>query len=125
MSKPLLVIAGVVNLLFVGFHLFLGYQIHRSTGLSAGVQGLLETFNATGTLSIAMLGCAFLARSKEVLGSGLGAILLAYGALLYLSRAAAEFIWMTGNLKIASVCVAVGLLHAVLLLGVRVVRQST
>jgi hypothetical protein len=122
--KILLAVAGVVNSLFVLFHIFLGYQLHRTIGLSDPVRGLLETFNACGTLAILLLACAFLLRGREVLRTGLGAALLAFGALLYLTRAGAEFVFLTGNLGIAGVCVAVGLLHAVALAGVRIPKQT-
>ena len=85
---------------------------------------MLETFNAVGALSIAMLAVAFLLRGRDVLRRGLGAVLLAYGALLYLSRAAAEFIWLSRNPTIAATCGAVGLLHVVLLFHVRPAEQA-
>jgi len=122
--KILLAAAGVVNSLFVLFHIFLGYQLHRTIGLSGQVRGLLETFNACETLAILLLAYAFLLRGKEVLRTGLGAALLTFGALLYLTRAGAEFVWLNGNPKIAGVCVAVGLLHAVVLAGVRLPKDT-
>jgi hypothetical protein len=71
------------------------------------------------------LAFALLVRGKEVLGTGLGAATLALGALIYLSRAVEEFIWLAGNLKIAAACIVIGLLHVILFTGVRVTRPVT
>ena len=125
MSKVLLVVAGIANFLFFLFHIFLGYQLHRMPGVSDLMRGFLQTFNAGGMLVMAMLAYVFLARGREVMSTGLGAAVLAYGAVLYLARAAEEFIWMRGNVTIAAICVAVGLLHALVLVQVRVVKQGT
>ena len=124
MSKALLVVLGIINLLFVGFHVFLGYRLHMLTGVPDGVRGLLETFNACCSLVIALLAYAFLTRSKDVLSTGLGAAVLTFGALLYFSRAAAEYIWLAGSLPIALVCITVGLLHALALFSVRTGKQG-
>jgi hypothetical protein len=123
MSKVVLVVAGVANLLFVVFHAWLGYRFSLMPDVSEQVRGLLQTFNAGGLLVLVMLACAFLLRGREVMTTGLGAVVLAYGALLYLSRAGEEYIWLGGNPAIATVCVALGLLHAGLFLQVRVIRQ--
>jgi hypothetical protein len=119
MVKVLLAAAGGLNAAFVLFHIFLGYQIWRWTGLPLPMRGLLETFNAGGALMILFLAYALLARGREVLTTGLGAAVLMLGTILYLSRAAEEFIWLNGNLKIAGICTVVGLLHAALLTCVR------
>jgi len=122
--KILLVIAGAVNFCFALFHVFLGMQLHRAYALTERVRGLLETFNVAGMLVMLLLAYAFLLRGKEVLHTGLGAALLVFTALMYLSRAGAEFLWLDSDLKIAGVCVAVGLLHAVLLAGVRLPKEA-
>ena len=121
--RILLIVTGILDAVFVAFHVYLGLQIVHWTALPADTRGLLETFNTAGTLMIAFLAFALLARGREVMGTGLGAATLALGTLIYLSRAAAEFLWLAGNLKIAAVCVVAGLLHAVLFAGVRVTRK--
>ena len=88
MSKVLLVVAGIANFLFFLFHIFLGFQLHRMPGVSDLMRGFLQTFNAGGMLVMAMLAYVFLARGREVMSTGLGAAVLAYGAVLYLARAA-------------------------------------
>lgn len=120
MAKVLLLLAGVMNALFVPFHIYLGYQLHIWKGLPAAVRGLLETFNACGSLMILFLAVACLALRREVLSTRLGAAVLTLGALLYLSRAAEEFIWLNHNVVITAICLVAGLAHALALLGVRV-----
>ena len=83
------------------------------------MRGLLETFDACTVLMVALFACAYLARGKEIMSTGLGGVVLTFGALYYLSRAAEEFIWLGGSIVIASICAAMGPVQAVLLLRVR------
>lgn len=124
MLKVLLIITGVVDLLFGFFHAFLGYQIHNWIDLPDGARGMMEALNAGCALLLFFLAYALLRRGREVMATGLGAAVLALGALLYLSRAAEEFLWFSGNLKLFGACLAAGLLHAVLMLNVRVKRAE-
>jgi len=123
--RPLLIVTGLLNAAFVAFHIFLGLQISHWTALPELVRGFMQGFNVAGALVLAYLAFALLVRGKEVLGTGLGAATLALGALIYLSRAAEEFIWLAGNLRIATAYAVVGLLHIVLFTGVRVTRPVT
>jgi hypothetical protein len=123
--RPLLIVTGLLNAAFVAFHIFLGLQISHWTTQPELVRGLLLSFNVAGMLAFVYLAFALLLRGKEVLGTGLGAATLALGALIYLLRAAEEFIWLAGSLKIAAACVVVGVLHLVLFGGVRVTRPVT
>jgi hypothetical protein len=123
--RLLLIITGLLNAAFVAFHVFLGLQISHWTALPIPFRGLMQGFNVSGVLVLTYLAFALLVRGKEVLGTGLGAATLALGALIYLSRAVEEFIWLAGNLKIAAACIVVGLLHVILFTGVRVTRPVT
>lgn len=123
--RLLLIITGLLNAAFVTFHIFLGLQISHWTTLPVAFRGLMQSFNVAGVLVLTYLAFALLVRGKEVLGTGLGAATLALGALIYVSRAVEEFIWLTGSLRIAAGCVVVGLLHIVLFASVRVTRPVT
>ena len=123
--RPLLIVTGLLNAAFVAFHIFLGLQISHWTTQPELVRGLMQSFNVAGAMVLVYLAFALLVRGKEVLGTGLGAATLALGALIYLSRAAEEFIWLSGNLKIAAACIVIGVLHVVLFAGVRVTRPVT
>ena len=62
---------GVINALFVLFHLWLGWQFHHWSQLPAGLRGLLEIFNACGTLFILFLAVVGLAFPREATDSRL------------------------------------------------------
>jgi hypothetical protein len=122
--RLIMIITGLLNAAFVAFHVFLGMQIAH-WHLPGYAVGLMQGFNAAGALALAFLAFALLFRGREVLGTWLGAATLALGALIYLTRAAEEFIWLAGNVEIAVLCVVAGLLHIVLFTGVRVTRPVT
>ncbi len=117
--KILLIIAGVLNLAFGAFHVAMFWGI-------AGLQGVPEplrisafTFNGIAVLGLAFLAFAFLARGKDVMTTGLGAATLTFGAFFYLWRAARSFIWPSDGYTTAAICIAIGVIHLVLLYGVR------
>jgi hypothetical protein len=122
--RVLLIVTGLLNAAFVAFHVFLGLQIAHWP-LPDLFRGMLQGFNLAGALVLTFLAFALLVRGKEVLGTWLGAATLALGALIYVSRAVEEFVWLAGDVKIAAACAAVGLLHIVLFTGVRVTRPVT
>ena len=119
MPRALLIALGVVNLLFAFFHLYLGYEIHQWVSLPEAIRGFMQGLNAAGVLLIFFLAFGCLARPTEMLTTGLGAAILALGALLYLLRASEEFFWFSFKPAIFFPCVLVGLLHAALLSQVR------
>lgn len=123
--RILTIAAGLLNAGFVAFHVFLGFQIAHWPGLLPVYCGLFQTFNLCCSLMLAFLAFALLVRGKEVMGTGLGGAALALGTLVYLSRAAAEFIWLNESIMITIACTVMGLLHAVLFTGVRVTRPVT
>ncbi len=117
MQKVLLAIAGSLNAAFILFHINMGWHLAAQAGLPN--QGLLETFNAGSAVTLSFLAYCCLFRRKEMLTTALGAAVSTLGAVAYVSRAAEEFVWMNGNWAIAGICLALGLVHAVLALSVR------
>ena len=108
--------AGLVNALFVLFHLWLGWQIHHWAQLNAGLRGLLEIFNACGTLFILFLAVVGLAFPREAAASALGRLTLWLGAALYAMRGSPEFVVTPQtNLPIVATCFATALLYAAIL----------
>ena len=125
LSKVLLTIVGVLNLFFGFFHIYLGYAIHQNVAIAAPLKGLMESLNAGGGLMIFFLSYASLLHQKDMMTTELGRAVLALGALLFLSRAAEEFVWFTFRPPIFYSCLAVGLLYAILLLRAQARSQTT
>ncbi len=117
--KILLIIAGVLNLAFGAFHIAMFWGIAGAPDIPEPLRISAYTFNAMAVLTIAFLAFAFLARGKEVMTTGLGAATLVLGASIYLWRAARDFIWPSGHYQLAALCIAIGVIHLVLLFGVR------
>lgn len=92
MNRILLRIGGVVNALFVIFHVWLGYHIHASPGIAAGDRPLMEMLNAGGVLFILFLAISSLCYAQEMLGTKLGRLVLLFVFLLYGSRVIEEII---------------------------------
>ncbi|HOD48234.1 MAG TPA: hypothetical protein PKK58_12745 [Opitutaceae bacterium] len=108
--------AGIVNALFVLFHLWLGWQFHHWAQLPAGLRALLEIFNACGTLFILFLAVVALAFPREAAATALGRLTLWLGAALYAMRGLAEFVVTPQtNLPIVATCFATALLYAAIL----------
>jgi hypothetical protein len=124
MSKILLVVAGIANLLFALFHIAMFWGIGHMPNVAEHIRSGMYTFNMLAVLALAFLAYALLARGKDVMTTGLGAATLAFGALVYLPRAAKDLVSMDIGWTFA-ICTAVGLLHALLLVQVRVAKQGT
>ncbi len=92
MQKFLLIVCGVINALFVAFHLFLSHAIQRMPGLAPGYRALMQALNVGGALLLVFLSVAFLACRAD-LRTRLGSMTIALGAAVYLTRAAAEFMF--------------------------------
>jgi hypothetical protein len=92
MNRILLRVGGVVNALFVIFHVWLGYQIHTSPGIGAGDRPLMEMLNAGGVLFILFFAIGSLCYAQEMLGTKLGRLVLLFVFLLYGSRAVEEMV---------------------------------
>ena len=92
MNRIMLRIGGVVNALFVIFHVWLGYRIHTSPGIAAGDRPLMEMLNVGGVLFILLFAVSSLFYEQEMLGTKLGRLVLLFVFLLYGSRAVEEII---------------------------------
>jgi hypothetical protein len=117
--RILLVVTGLLNLVFMAFHIMMFFGIAHAPSVTEAMRMTMYTFNVVAVLATAFLGYALLVHRTDIMTTGLGAATLAFGALLYLTRAARDVVFMTGEWKIAGVCALVGLLHVVLLFGVR------
>ncbi len=114
MSKALLAAGGILNLIFGLFHILLGYRIAQWQQLPPGARSLMLALNVGGTLFIFFFAYASFFQREDVLGTRLGRSVLAVASLLYLSRAAEEFILFSFSPAIFFPCLLVGLLYAVL-----------
>jgi hypothetical protein len=117
MNKLLLRAGGIINALFVLFHVWLGWRIWHWTGVPEGLRALLEIFNVGGALFIAFLAYASLCRTTEMLETGLGRSLGVLVVLLYGSRAASEFVFQPkAQPVIVATCLVVAAVYLVALL---------
>lgn len=121
LAKILLLSGGVVNALFVLFHVWLGWQIHHLPGLAPDVRALLTMLNRGETLFILLIAAASLTLPSEILVTRLGRGLLWFVAALYFSRTAAEAVVAPRfSVAIFATCFAVGAIYvAVALLSGR------
>ncbi len=110
MHKTVMLLCGLLNAVFLAFHLLLATWIQRMP-LTATARALMHAFNVGGLLMIAFLAFAFLfCRADLGTRLGRGAVLL--GALVYLTRTAGELVFFpVPNPTIVVTCTAVGLLH--------------
>ncbi len=112
MNKLLLRIGGIINALFLLFHLWLGWSIWHWPQLAAGLRGLLETFNVGSALLVGFIVYASLGLTAELLGTKLGRSVCWLVILLYGTRAASEFVFSPqAKPAIAATCLAVAALY--------------
>jgi hypothetical protein len=111
MHQIILYACGVINALFVAFHLLLGWNIQRLPSLAPGYRALLHAFNVGGVLMVAFLAAAFLACQAD-LRSHLGRLTILLGALVYLMRALSEVVFFPhAHWAILVLCVLTAALH--------------
>lgn len=115
MSRVLLTVGGIVNVLFGLFHVFLGWQIQTVPALQPS-RGLLQALNVGGTLMILFLAYASLFQRREMLSTGLGRATQVLAILLYWTRAAEEFVLFSFTPVIFVSCLAAGGIYAAALL---------
>ncbi len=114
--KAMLIAGGVINLMFVAFHVLLGYQIQHLAGVSRDLKALMLALNLGGSLCILFFAYASLFATQEVLGTRLGRGLLGLVSVIYLSRAAEEFVFFSVvTWWVVIACLRVGALYASLL----------
>ena len=124
MSRGLLIAGGILNSLFLLFHLLLGYQICHLTQVAAPYRGLMEALNVGGVLFIFFFAYVSFFHGKELLESGLGRVVLVLISALYLSRAAEEFVLFQFTPAIFGSCVLVGAIYLALLVISLKMRQK-
>jgi hypothetical protein len=117
MSRILLIIGGVLNLLLAAFHIFLGYKIYQIRDIAAGYRALMIMLNAGGTLFIVLFTVASLAFIQDMLTTRLGKLVTLFVALLYASRAIEEIIVSPKfSAFIFGICVLISAIYLALLL---------
>jgi len=117
MNRILLLIGGLLNALFVVFHIRLGWQIHLIQTIPPGSKALMEMLNAAGIIFIAFIAYASLFCVRDVLGGVLGKVVLFTAFLLYISRAIEEIIISTRFSTLEfSVCLVMGVIYLIPLL---------
>jgi hypothetical protein len=120
-KRTLLLIGGIVNVIFVLFHIGLGYVIHVSPVISQADRPLMEMLNAGGLLLIAFLTIASLFYFDEVLTTKIGRLTILLCIALYWSRAIEEiFISPSFSIMIFVSCIFVGLIYLPLLFPARI-----
>jgi hypothetical protein len=113
LARTLLLGGGVLNALFVLFHVWLGWRILQWPQLAEGVRTLLSLLNGGGALSLGFVAAASLALPTEVLASRLGHALLWFTSALHLGRALAEAaVSPRLNPAIFTACAVTGALYA-------------
>jgi hypothetical protein len=112
MFRRLMVVGGILNSGFFLFHVFVGYEL---THLASPHRALLEAFNLVGTLVIGFFAYASFVHHRELLETGLGHAVLGLASLIFLSRAAEEFILFKFRAPVFASCFVVGALYAVAL----------
>lgn len=111
-TRLLLYTVAGANALFFAFHLFLGWQIHRLQ-LDPALRALMEMLNGGGALSILLIAVTAIVLVREDRPSLSGQLVLGFGAVMYLTRGAAEFIVTpVFHPLIFGICVLGGGLHA-------------
>jgi hypothetical protein len=119
MSKALFITGGILNLLFGLFHLLLGYQLAHlpAAAVRPDLKGLMAAFNLVGTLLIFFFAYASLVERRTLWEARLGRSVLLLAAMVYLSRAAEEFVLFHFNAVVFFSCLGVGALYFGLWLG--------
>jgi len=115
MPRVLLTIGGVLNSLFFLLHLLLGYQIHNLTQVAAPLRGLMQALNVGGVLFILFFAVASFFCQADLLQTRLGRLVLLLITVLYLSRAAEEFILFKFSPLIFVTCTLTGFIYLALL----------
>jgi hypothetical protein len=116
MSRILLIIGGVLNLLLAAFHIFLGYTIYQIQDIAANYRALMIMLNAAGTLFIILFTVASFVFIQDMLTTRLGKLLISFVALFYASRAIEEIIVSPQfSLFIFVICVLISAIYVVLL----------
>ena len=116
MSRTLIIIGGVLNVILALFHIFLGYQIYLIQDTAENYRALMIMLNAGGTLFIVLFSVASLAFIKDMLTTQLGKLVILFVVLLYASRAIEEIIISPHfSLLIFTICLLIAAIYFSLL----------
>ena len=116
MSRILLIIGGVLNILLAAFHVFLGYQIYQIQNIAIFYRALMTMLNVGGTLFIVLFAVASLALTQEMLTTRLGKLVMVFVVLLYASRAFEEIVIAPYySVYIFGICILMSAIYFVLL----------
>jgi len=116
MAKILLITGGVLNLILMLFHVFLGYQISLIDNIAPGYKELMIMLNVGGTLFILLFTISSLFFIKDMLTTALGKLLIIFIIILYVSRALEEvFIVSQFSMSIFMACLFISLIYIVIL----------
>jgi putative effector of murein hydrolase len=111
MFKRLMIMGGILNTLFFLFHVYVGYRIQHLTQLADPYRSTLSGFNIAASLFIFFLAYASFRHQNDLLETKLGHAVLAFASLLYLSRAAEEFILFNFSPAPFFSCLLVGAIY--------------
>lgn len=115
-KNTLLTTGGILNAIFVLFHVWLGYMIHVNPAISQADRPLMEMLNVGGLLMILFIAVASLFYKKEMLTTSLGKLVSLLNIALYWSRAVEEIIISPVTKPIILIsCIVLGLIYLPLL----------
>jgi len=115
MRKGLLIAGGILNTVFLVFHIMMGYGFHNARQLVPEVRSLLEAFDFVSLLFFALFVVASFFCQHDLLHTRLGGLVLGLIALVYLSRAAMEFVLFKFSPAIFFSCLITGLIYVVVM----------
>jgi hypothetical protein len=126
MSRIFLIIGGVINVLFVLFHIFLGYNIYQIQNIAVEYRSLMTMLNVGGVLFIALFAIASLGYTQEMLTTRIGSLVTLFVVLLYGSRALEEIVVSSHfSTVIFTACIIVAVVYIIpLVIGRKNVPQA-
>lgn len=113
MRGTLLRVGGVLNGLFVLFHIWLGWRLHVMRGIDPGIRPLLETFNGVGALELVFFAFVSLAYPAELLATRIGRAVVGLVLASYLGRTLCElFVYPKPKPLVIATCLLVCAVYA-------------
>lgn len=92
MRRALVMVGGVLNALFVLFHIWMGWRLHVGPAVPEGWRPLLETFNDVGAFELVFFAVVSLAWPAELLATKIGRAVVVLIVATYVGRALCEFV---------------------------------
>lgn len=120
MTKKLLLIGGIINVIFTVFHFWLGWKIQSVAGLPDDYRPLMTMLNNGGILLIGFAAFASLFCAQEMLSSRLGKATIILIFLVYFSRAVEEIVLSPEfSVLIFVSCLVVAAVYALAFAGIK------